>query len=91
MEKINIRIKYIHMALILNFNPNISHGTGYQSAYKEHILNIRITLELWNSALLLKEYMIKNHCSSTQNIRTGTYEEKRKLFHFPARLQQTSF
>jgi hypothetical protein len=46
MEKIYIRLKYIHMALILNFNPNIPHGTGLsiciQRTYFKYLNNTRI-------------------------------------------------
>ena len=59
MEKINIRLKCIQTALILNFNPNITQDKRYHSVYKEHILNTWIIHSLWNMAFLWEKCMNK--------------------------------
>ena len=92
MEKIRIRLKYIQMAMISNFNPNM-HMISL-CIQRTYFKNLNIT-ELWILTFFCKKHRNKAHNFWTQNIRACTYEVKRKLFQFPAKYlswqQQTSY
>ena len=90
MDKIYIRQKYIQTALILNCNQQ--HTTSYmismciQRTYFKYLIKFSI---------LIEEIYDQKPQYLNSNISRGTYEQKRKLFHFPAKylswLQQTSY